>query len=105
LALQLQPGTERIAVVVGAGVVDRQLEIYARQVLAPLQGKVEIQWLRALSADELDDTVRKLPDRTAILYLIQNEDRTGKTLIPINVLRRMSNVAGAPIYGLWDTLI
>jgi signal transduction histidine kinase len=105
LALRIQPDTRRVAVVVGAGVVDRQLEIGARKILTSFEENIEIQWLLALTADELDDTLGKLPDQTVILYLIQNEDRTGNAQVPINVLQRMSNATNSPIYGLWDSLI
>ncbi len=105
LGLQIQPDTRGVAVVVGAGVVDRQLEINARKGLAPLEENVEIQWLLALTAEELDDALGQLPEKTVILYLIHNEDRTGNTQVPINVLQRMSKVANSPIYGLWDSLI
>lgn len=105
LAIQLRPGTELLAVVVGSGVVDRQFEVYARQALAPLENDIEITWLRGLPIDELHDAIGKLPRHSVLLYLSQTEDRTGRSQVPINVLRQISKTSPAPIFGLYETLV
>ena len=105
LALQVHPGTQRVAVIVGSGIMDLQFEHDARQALEPFGERVEFMWLRGLPLAELIETVSKLPENTVILYLVQLQDRTGKTYIPINMLEDVSLASNAPVYGLWDTLL
>ena len=105
LALQVHPGTRRVAVIVGSGRMDKLFERDARQALQPFEDRVEFMWLQGLPLAELTEAVSKLPEQTVILYLVQLQDRTGKTYIPINTLQVLSPAANAPIYGLWDTLL
>lgn len=105
LALQVHPDTRRVAVIVGSGAMDRHFEHDARQVLQAFEGKVEFMWLQGLPLAELTEAVSRLPSQTVILYLVQLEDRSGKTYVPINTLKVLSPAANAPIYGLWDTLL
>lgn len=105
LALDLQPDTRQVAVIVGSGKLDKQLEGRARQALSPFQARVGISWLRGLSLAELREAVRELAPKTVILYLVTLEDRAGRVQVPVNVVRAMSSSAKAPIYGLWDSLL
>jgi ABC-type uncharacterized transport system substrate-binding protein len=105
MALQVHPGTRRVAVIVGSGRLDLESERAAREALQRFEDKVEFTWLQGLPLDELSETVAGLPGKTVILYLLQLKDKTGETYIPFNTLKQLSAVAGVPIYGLWDTLI
>jgi len=105
MALQVHPGTRRVAVIVGSGRLDLEYERAAREALQRFEDKVEFTWLQGLPLDELSDAVAGLTGKTVILYLVQLKDKTGETYIPFNTLKQLSAVAGVPIYGLWDTLI
>jgi len=105
LALQVHPGTRRGAVIVGSGRMDKLFERDARQALQRFEDRVEFMWLQGLPLGELTEAVSKLPEQTVILYLVQLQDRAGKTYTPINTLEVLSPAANAPIYGLWDTLL
>lgn len=105
LALALHPGTERLAVIVGAGAHGQRYEGLARQALQPLETSLDILWLEGLSPTELAEAVGRLPARTVILYLVQYQDRAGNVYIPRNVLRDVVEAATVPTYALWDTLI
>ncbi len=105
LALQVHPNTRRVAMIVGSGELDMQLERLARQAIQPLEGTLEFTWLQGLPMGELTRAVRALPEHTVVLYLVQLEDRTGKLHVPFTALQELSSVAKVPIYGLWDTLL
>lgn len=105
LALHAHPNTQRVAVIVGSGPVDVVFERDAREALSSFDGKVEFVWLQGLPIDELAEAAAGLPGRTVILYLVQTEDRAGKSYVPRTVLQTLSSAAKAPVYGLWDSLL
>jgi signal transduction histidine kinase len=105
LISQVQPDTQRIAVIVGSGAIDQQFERDARRAFRPFEGRLEFIWLQGLPLGELTAAVKNLPDHTVILYVLQLEDRAGKPYVPVNTVRALSLAAKAPIYGLWDTLL
>jgi signal transduction histidine kinase len=105
LALRVHPATRRVAVIVGTGPVDEEVEHRARQALQPFEARVEFLWLKGMPDDELAAVVRQLPRDSVILYLLELQDRTGKSYVPVSTLQGLSLAANAPIYGLWDTLL
>jgi signal transduction histidine kinase len=105
LALQLHPAARRMAVIVGSHPLDRLFEQRTRQALKPFEDRIELIWLRGMPLEELLAEVQRLPPETPILYVLQLEDRTGESQLPYYTTSRLADVANAPIYGLWDTLI
>jgi signal transduction histidine kinase/ABC-type uncharacterized transport system substrate-binding protein len=105
LITQIHPDLQRIAVIVGAGDFDRRFEQDARQAVQRFAGSREVMWLRGLPFAELAEAVKTLPARTAVLYVMQLEDRAGRTYTPQHTVGELSRVTRAPIYGLWDTLL
>jgi signal transduction histidine kinase/ABC-type uncharacterized transport system substrate-binding protein len=105
LALRVHPATQRIAVIVGVGPIGERFERRARQVLQPFEGSVEFLWLKGMPLDELTAAVHQLPQDSVVLYLAQLQDRNGKSYVPANMLKILSQEANAPMYGLWDTLL
>jgi signal transduction histidine kinase len=105
LISQVQPNTQRIAVIVGSGTTDKQFKRDARRAFRPFEGRFEFIWLQGLPLDELTEAVKNLPGHTVILYVVQLEDRAGKPYVPVSTLRKLSPAANVPIYGLWDTLL
>lgn len=105
LALHLQPDLRQVAMIVGAGKTDKVVEEGARAALQPYEGEVEFIWLRGMPIDELIETISTLPRDTAIFYLVQLEDRTGRSYVPTTTLSALSRATKAPIFGLWDTLL
>lgn len=105
LALRAQPDTQRVAVIVGSGPVDKVFERDARQALGQFDGQVDFVWLRGLSTDELVDAVGGLPEQTVVLFLVQTEDRSGKPYVPRTLLQAVSPASKGPVFGLWDSLL
>ena len=105
LMSQLQPDMQQIVLIVGSSELDALREQEAMQALRPFERKLEVTWLRGLPLPQLTETVKALPSRTAILYVLQNMDRDGASYVPREVARAVAGAASAPVYGLWDGLI
>jgi len=105
LALHIHRDARQVAVIVGSGPVDKVFEGDAREALRPFEGQVELVWLQGLPLEDLGEAVAGLPRRTVLLYLVQTEDRAGKSYVPRTVLETLSSAAKAPVYGLWDSLL
>jgi signal transduction histidine kinase len=105
LMSRLQPDMRHIAVIIGSSDFDASWEQDARKALPPFESRFEFIWLRGLPLRELTETVRALPSHTAILYVLQFEDRDGVYYVPRKVAQAVSEAASVPVYGLWDTLM
>lgn len=102
IALRLQPETENVFVVGGTAEFDRQLQAIARRDLVPYEKRVRITYLTDLPMPELLDTVSKLPERSAILYLTLFSDGAHRAFIPHDALAQIAGVANAPVYVAVD---
>lgn len=105
LMLEVVPNLKHVAVVIGAGDMDRQWEADARRKLAPYMGRVQFNWLRGLPLDELDARLRALPANSAVLFVAAFVDRNGVALVPRAVATNVAGAAPVPVFGTWDTLI
>lgn len=105
LMAQIDPALRQVAVVVGAGAMDRQWEADARAALQPYAGRYDFQWLRGLPPAELADGVRGLPPHSAVLYVVQFGDRDGAAYVPKAVAAALAGASPVPVYGTWDTLL
>lgn len=105
LARRLQPDARRILVVSGVSPLDLELEQRARQVLPNAAGAATVEFLSGMPLAKLLERVAAEPADTIVLYLTQFRDRDGRPYLPREVLRAMSNVSAAPIYGLFETYV
>jgi signal transduction histidine kinase len=105
LARRLQPDARRMLVVSGVSPLDRELEDRARHTLPTVAGAARVEFLTGLPQAELLDRVAKEPADTIILFLTQFRDRDGRPYLPRELLRAMSEVSAAPIYGLFETYV
>lgn len=105
LARRLQPDARRVLVVSGVSPLDRELEDRARQTLPTVAGAAKLEFLTGLPQAELLDRVAKEPADTIILFLSQFRDRDGRPYLPRELLRAMTEVSAAPIYGLFETYV
>jgi signal transduction histidine kinase len=105
LARRLQPNARRILVISGVSPLDLELEQRARQIVPNLAGAAAVEFLTGSPLAELIDRVATEPADTIVLYLTQFRDREGRPYLPREVLRAMSDVSAAPIYGLFETYV
>lgn len=102
IALRLQPDLHEVYVVGGTAAFDRQLQTIARRDLAPFESRVQITYLTDLPMPELLDTVSKLPEKSAVLYLTIFTDGAGAAFVPHDALAQLTAVANAPVYVAVD---
>jgi PAS domain S-box-containing protein len=104
-ALRLQPETRRVVLVGGISKTDRAFQHIAREALRPYDGQLEVTFLTDLPMAKILRQVSSLPSQTLVIYLSMFRDSTGHDFMPWEALERLSQVANAPVYALWDTLL
>lgn len=105
LALALQPEARSLVVIGGAAEIDRRWEASARRELTELGGRLALEFLVGLPMEDLRAAVGRVPRDSIILYLTQVQDGTGRFFVPREVAAELSAVAGAPMYGVYDTYL
>jgi len=105
LARRLQPDARRILVIAGVADVDQRLADETRKVLAGRAQTAEVEFLIGLSQPELVEQIKREAADTIVLYLTEYRDRDGRPYTPREVLRAISAVSPAPIYGLFETYV
>ena len=104
LALRLQPGTRRVAVVSGASDFDRVWRTGADRALRGYAGRLEPIFLDGLAVPELMARIAELPEDTIVLYTTVFRDANGPTQ-PINVGAQLARASTVPVYGLFEPLL
>lgn len=98
LALRLQPKTRRMVVIGGTADADQYRVRHVAEYLRTLDGRVETRYLTNEPVQELVSHVQALGKNDIVLYTTVFRDVTGQTFVPQDVLRSLSEAAGAPIY-------
>ena len=102
LALDLQPDTERVVMVAGTSKFDADLLAAAKEELRSYEGRLAFTYLTTLPMSELLTRLSKLPPHTIILYTTLFRDGAGEAFVPHDVVKRISEIANAPVYGFLD---
>lgn len=101
--LQLLPGTQTIAVVVGTTEIERLWRSELQREFAPFSGRVRFEWLDDLSLAQMQERVAKLPPHSAVLYVLLLVDAAGVPHEREDALAKLRAVANAPIFGLYES--
>jgi PAS domain S-box-containing protein len=99
--LQIAPATTNIAVVLGASPVEQYWAAAFRKEFEPFTNKVGFTWLNDLSFDQMLDRVSKLPPHSFIFMVLLLRDATGVTHNANEALKRIHDVANAPMNGIF----
>jgi len=102
LAINLQPNARRLVPVAGVGDYDKFWFQRVEQVCARYP-RLQTVGLTNRSMPELMEAVRRLPRDSIVLYVSVYRDTTGQVFVPQDVLKQLSQISGAPIYGGNDT--
>ncbi len=105
LARRLQPKARRILVISGVSPLDLELEGRARQVVPTVAGALAAEYLSGWPLPDLIARLATEPADTIVLYLTQFRDGEGRPYVPREVLRAISKVSAAPVYGLFETYV
>ena len=105
LARRLQPNARRILIISGVSPLDRELERRAQQVVPAIAGEAAVEFVSGWPLPELVARLATEPTDTIVLYLAQFRDRDNRPYVPREVLRAISSVSTAPVYGLFETYV
>jgi len=105
LALQLQPDTQHVAIIVGSSALEKYWLDQLHNDLDPYAEKVDLRYLANLQMKELLQRVADLPPHTIILNTFFFQDATGQFLLPEETLDLIRRSAHVPIYGIYSSYI
>jgi PAS domain S-box-containing protein len=103
--LSLRPDTQALVVISGSSFLDRIMERMVRHGLQAWQGRLQIEYFSGLPLGEVLKWVASLTPKTAILFANFSADPDGRAYSPPEVVCRISRVSGAPVFGLFDTIL
>jgi signal transduction histidine kinase len=101
LARRLQPDARRILIIAGVAEQDQYVVDETREALSTraLPIEIEIEFLLGLPQSELVERLKRETANTIVLYLTEFRDRDGRPYTPPELLRTISAISPAPIYG------
>jgi len=103
LALQLQPDTKRVAVVVGCSPVEKYWVDQLKQDFLPYSGTIEFTYLTGMTMNEVLRRVAELPPHTVILNTFFFEDSRGQFFLEGEALDLVAGAAHVPVYAIYSS--
>src|SRR5512135_2828981 len=97
--LRLQPQTTNIVVVLGTSALEKFWVEECRREFQPFTNRVQFTWLNDLSSDQILKRCATLPPRSFIFHGFFIMDAAGIHYEHNEVLRRLHEVANAPVFG------
>jgi len=100
--LQIAPDTTNIVCVIGASQVERYWKAAFQNDFARFTNGVSFTWLDHLPFDQMLDRVQQLPPHSFIFLILLMRDAAGVTHDADEALRRISEVANAPVNSIFE---
>ena len=98
MARSLQPDANRVVVVGGSGPLDSASVSAALAAIDSLRDSLQITVLSGLSLDVLLQELRKLPERSIVLFANYRQEPHGQLYEPADIIGSLSRAAAAPMY-------
>jgi PAS domain S-box-containing protein len=105
LIREILPQTRDIFIVAGTSPSDRAPLKRWQAALGQVMKGFAVHYLTDLSANDLISQAAKLPDKSAIFFLVFFRDAEGKSFVPQEFLSILSKQARVPIFGPVDTYL
>jgi PAS domain S-box-containing protein len=105
LICEMLPKTRQIFIITGSSLSDRAAQKLARGALRGYTNRLEINYLPEITRKDLMERVKRLPERSVLLYLAFSRDSEGKNFVPLEILSDISRKANAPAFGILDTYL
>jgi PAS domain S-box-containing protein len=102
LALQLQPDTQRVEVVVGCSPVEKFWVDQLKQDFQPYRQRVEVDFLTGLTMKEVLTRVAELPPHSVVLNTFFFEDARGQFFLEEEALDLVAGAAHSPVYAIYS---
>lgn len=103
LIRQLQPDVSRVFIVTGAAAADRKYEAAVRRQLSSHDSRPAFFYLSGLATPDLVKRLSKLPERSAVYYVLVSQDGAGHKFHPLEYIDRVTAAANAPTYSWVDS--
>jgi len=104
-AMQLQPDTKEVFVVVGNSGRDRAMGTVAAGQFESFGPKLTFTYLSGLTTQQLERRLSALPEHSIVYYLLFYQDAAGVNLNPLEYLTRLSTAVNRPIYSWVDSTL
>jgi PAS domain S-box-containing protein len=102
LALSLHPGTKQVVVISGVSEWDKYWMARVQNQFSAFEDRVEFSYLTGLSPPELQRALAALPSQTIVMFVSSVQDNAGNNYGNLEVLRQITPVSSAPVYGISD---
>jgi PAS domain S-box-containing protein len=99
--LQLAPATTNIVVVIGATPLEQFWTEVLRQEFQPFTNRVSFTWFNDLPFDQMLERSARLPPHSFMLLVLLMRDAAGVSHNADEALRRLHEVANAPVNGFF----
>ncbi|MFZ7124704.1 MAG: response regulator [Desulfobacterales bacterium] len=101
LAMEFHPDVETLYIVNDHTVTGRSNRKVLDPVIGGLRDRIEAVYLEDLTMKELLERVGGLPERSVILLMSFNRDRSGRVFSYRESIDLIAAVANRPLYGVW----
>lgn len=104
-ALSLKPDTKQVALIAGAFENDLVRALGLRRTIEALGNGVQLILLEALPIAELIEKIRQLPKDAIIFFSTFFVDGSGRSFVPRDVLKVISEASRVPLFGLYESYL
>jgi len=104
-ALSLKQNAKHVALIAGAFENDAVRAIGLRRTIEGYGNGLELILLEGLPIEDLIQRVKRLPQDTIIFFSTFFVDGAGRSFVPRDVLKIISDAASVPVFGLYESYL
>jgi PAS domain S-box-containing protein len=103
VARRLQPKASQVVIIGSTSTTGKNLLAQVRDQITPDSRGLTLIYLDHLTFDEICRKVSTLGPESIVLFVSLSRDGGGRSFISAEVIPKISEVSGAPVYGVLDT--
>ena len=101
LILSIHPDIESITFIADETPTGKLMIDQVRQIESTHKNKIHFEYLIGMSIEELQSTIKNIPDNTVIFYLSFIRDKNGKVFSIIDSMQLIADGTSVPVYCSW----
>lgn len=102
---RIQPGTGKIAVIAGSSSRGAFLAETAEEVLKNQEKPLEYTMLTDMPFNSTLEYIKKLPENSAVLYLLLGRDTGGNLFIPAEAAQLIAENSNSPVFSIYESFL